>query len=94
VQIKTRNKTVGKSDVRDVRDTLERHDANGFFLLVYPRLSNDLINYLETLRRQGYWVDWWGRPQIEDRLRRRPHIATRFSDLVRLQSHSHADHKR
>ena len=28
VQVKTRNKTVGKSDVRDIRDTLERHDAD------------------------------------------------------------------
>ena len=44
------------------------------------------MSYLETLPRQGYWVDWWGRQQIEDRLRRLPHVTARFGDLVKLQS--------
>ncbi|NKC04984.1 restriction endonuclease [Ochrobactrum haematophilum] len=32
VQVKSRKKTVGKSDVQDVRDTIERHNADGFCL--------------------------------------------------------------
>ena len=85
VQVKTRRGTVGKSDVRDVRDTLERHRAKGFFLAAMPRLSSSLIGYLETLPEQGYWVDWWSRVEIEDRLRRRPYIAARFRDVVRIK---------
>ena len=87
VQVKARRRTVGKSDVRDVRDTLERHRAEGFFLAAVPRLSGSLIGYLETLPEQGYWVDWWSRVEIEDRLRRWPHVAARFSDVVRLKDH-------
>ena len=85
VEVKARRGAVGKSDVRDVRDTLERHRAEGFFLAAVPRLSSSLIRYLETLPEQGYWVDWWSRVEIEERLRRRPHIATRFNDVVRLK---------
>jgi len=84
VQVKTRQRTVGKADVRDVRDTLERHGVSGFFLIAFPNISNDLLNYLGTLRSQGYWTDWWTRQQLEDRLRRNPHIAQLFSDLVDL----------
>ena len=85
VQVKGKCGTVGKAQVRDVRDTLERHRAEGFFLVAVPRVSGGLIGYLETLREQGYWVDWWSRVEVEDRLRRRPHIAARFSDLVRVK---------
>ena len=59
--------------------------AEGFFLAAVPRLSVGLIGYLETLREQGYWVDWWSRMEIEDRLRGRPDIAARFGDVVRLK---------
>nr|WP_312295656.1 restriction endonuclease [Brevundimonas diminuta] len=82
VQAKVRSKTVGKADVRDVRDTLERHDAEGFLLVVHPGWSNDLFNYLEALTRKNIWVQIWGRAQIEERLRRFPHIASRFVDIV------------
>jgi hypothetical protein len=82
VQAKVRSRTVGKSDVQDVRDTVERHEAGGFLLIAHPRWSNDLFNYLETLATKGVWVDIWGPPQLEERLRRRLHIARRFSDLV------------
>lgn len=86
VQVKTRSRTIGKADVRDVRDTLDRHQAHGYFLVGFPNISNDLVNYLGTLRSQGYWVDWWTRQQLDDRIRRRPHIAALFPDLVRLQT--------
>lgn len=82
IQAKVRGKTVGKGDVRDVRDTLERHDAEGFLLVAHPGWSNDLFNYLESLAAKGPWVNVWGPSQIEERLRKRPHIAKAFQDLV------------
>ncbi|MCZ4109587.1 restriction endonuclease [Brevundimonas diminuta] len=82
VQAKVRSKTVGKADVRDVRDTLDRHDAEGFLLVVHPVWSNDLYNYLETLARKKIWVHIWGHTEIAVRLRRVPHVAKRFADIV------------
>jgi hypothetical protein len=82
VQAKVRKKTIGKTDVRDVRDTLDRHEADGFLLVSHPGWSNDLFNYLESLTRLNYWVNLWGPRDIEDRLRQRPGIASRFTDLV------------
>jgi Restriction endonuclease len=82
VQVKTRNRTVGKSDVQDVRDMLERHDAEGLLLVADPVWSNDLFNYLETLARKGAWIGLWGRADIEARLRRHPFIASQFTDVV------------
>jgi hypothetical protein len=82
VQAKVRKKTIGKTDVRDVRDTLDRHEADGFLLVSHPGWSNDIFNYLESLTRLGYWVNLWGPRDIEDRLRQRPGIASRFTDLV------------
>nr|WP_246787393.1 restriction endonuclease [Rhizobium leguminosarum] len=83
IQVKSRKKSVGKSDVRDVRDTIERHDADGFFLVAHPGWSNDLFNYCESLARRGIWVDLWGPMHMEQRLRARPYIAQRFADVVR-----------
>lgn len=81
-QVKWRGRTIGKADVRDVRDTIERHSARGFLLIGYQQFSGDLINYLETLRQRGYWIDWWSRKQLEERLRRNLGIAARFPDIV------------
>jgi hypothetical protein len=82
VQVKVRSRTVGKGDVQDVRDTLERHSADGFLLVTHPGWSNDLFNYCETLASQGYWVNLFGPSQLEERLRRRVYVANRFPDLV------------
>ncbi|ESZ32933.1 restriction endonuclease [Mesorhizobium sp. L2C066B000] len=83
VQVKSRKKTVGKSDVRDVRDTIERHGADGILVVAHPGWSNDLFNYCEGLAQKGHWVDLWGPSHLEARLRARPYLAERFSDLVR-----------
>lgn len=84
-QVKSRNRTIGKGDVRDVRDTIERHAASGFLLIGYPQLSGDLINYLETLRQRGESIEWWTRKQLEERLRKNLNIAARFPDVVRYR---------
>lgn len=83
VQCKVRSRTVGKSDVRDVRDTLERHNADGFFVAVSSELSGDLVIYLDDLQeRTSTMVDWWTRAEIEDELRRNVEIAERYRDVV------------
>lgn len=82
VQVKTRNRTIGKSDVRDIRDTIDYHQANGYLLVAYPKLSGDLINHLERLQEHGVQVDWWTMTQIEERLRLHPNLAAQFSDLL------------
>lgn len=81
VQVKARS-SVGKSDVPDVHDMLDRHDADGMLLVAYPIWSNDLFNHLETLATKGKWIGRWGRSQIEARLRRNPFIAEQFRDIV------------
>ncbi len=87
VQVKTRSKTIGKGDVQDVRDTLEYHQADAYFLIAYPRTSAALVDYLENLRKTtGLGTDWWEASDIEDRLRRHPDVAMRFQSLVQLSS--------
>lgn len=86
VQVKARKRSVGKSDVKDVRDMLERHGADGILLVADPIWSNDLYNYFETLAAKGCWIGLWARSDLEDRLRKHPSIAKRFSDLVTERS--------
>ena len=84
-QVKTRGRTVGKGDVRDIRDTLERHDAKGFLLIAHPRISAPLVDYLEDLRRRkDFSVEWWEIRDLESRLRRHPDIARRYPKLLDL----------
>jgi hypothetical protein len=86
VQVKARKNSVGKSDVKDVRDMLERHSAEGILLVADPIWSNDLYNYFETLAAKGCWIGLWARSDLEDRLRKHPYVANRFSDLVKERS--------
>lgn len=84
-QVKLRGRTVGKGDVQDIRDTLERHESEGFMLIAYPRLSAPLVDYLEHLKnRTNFVVSWWEKSDLENRLRRHPDIARRYPKLVRL----------
>ena len=84
-QIKSRKRTVGKGDVRDIRDTVERHDAQGFLLIVHRRASAQLVGDLDDLRRRTLLlVEWWEEHDVESRLRRHPDIARRYPTLVRL----------
>jgi hypothetical protein len=82
VQVKVRNRTVGKHHVQDIRDTIEHHRSHGYLLIAFPRLSSDLIHHLEGLEERGLSVDWWTRTQLEERIRRHPNIAAQFTDLL------------
>ena len=86
-QVKARSKTIGKRDVQDIRDTLERYKANGFWLIAHPRISSALVDYLEDLRETTQLnTEWWEARDIEDRLRRHPDIAQRFPKLLNLRA--------
>ena len=86
VQVKARNPSVGKSKVLDIRDTLEGHDANGYFLVAFPQPASSLVTHLTVLAKSGIWTNWWDRAQIESRLRKHVDLLARFADLVKLES--------
>src|SRR5690606_14723776 len=41
-QCKASNNSIGKNKVQDIRDTIEQHDAIGFFLAVSTQITNPL----------------------------------------------------
>ena len=85
VQVKALNPSVGKSKVQDIRDTVERHQANGYFLIAFPQPANSLVEHLSTLARHGIWTNWWDRAQIESRLRKHIDLIARFADLFKVE---------
>lgn len=85
VQCKAYSKSVNKSNVQDIRDTVDRHKANGYLLVVSSSLTTSLFDYLDDLRsRHELLVDWWTRTEIEDRIRRNPDLLKRFSKIIML----------
>ncbi|WP_157783755.1 restriction endonuclease [Bradyrhizobium liaoningense] len=87
VQVKLRRKTgVGRADLPGLRDTLEHHRCDGLLVVAYPRITANLMEHLNELRRKGtWWIDWWGRSELETRIRRHPEIADRYPDIVKLE---------
>ena len=84
-QIKVRETSVGKSDVTDIRDTLEHHQCDGILVVAFPRITAPLFDHLEALRRRGtLWVDWWERADLEVRLRRQVNLANRYSNIFQM----------
>ena len=86
VQVKALNPSVGKSKVQDIRDTVEVHDASGYFLVAFPQPANSLVEHLAALAKRGIWTNWWDRAQIETRLRKHIDLIARFADLVKVES--------
>lgn len=80
-QCKAYNKSVGKGDVKDIRDTIEFHGATGFFLMVSSTVTNPLIKHLELLR-QKYKIEWWTEREIFKLLRRYPLLAESYKDIL------------
>ncbi|MFA9199570.1 MAG: restriction endonuclease [Cypionkella sp.] len=86
VQVKLRGRGVARSDLTGIRDTIEHHAAGGMLVVGYPNLTVQLTDHLDRLRRSGrYWMDWWGRPELDRRLRKHPDLVNQYSDLVRLR---------
>jgi len=83
VQCKVSTSSVGKSDVKDIRDTLEYFDATGYFLVVSSQLATSLTDHLDAIRRRGqYWVDWWTRAEFENHITRHRELLTMFPSVV------------
>ncbi len=82
IQCKGLARNIGKNDVRDIRDTIEFHDASGFFLVAAKELTNTMVKHLEGLRSKEYWIDWWSRIEIEDKLDQHPDIVAKYHSLV------------
>ncbi len=87
VQVKLRRNGVGRSDLSGLRDTLEHYQCGGLLIVAFPRVTVSLMNHLAELRRRGqWWVDWWGRTELEARVRRHPEVAVRYRDIVTLDA--------
>ena len=83
VQCKARRGSLGRAELPAVLDLLVEHDAEGFFLAVSSQLSASAFDRMERLRDSSdKFVDWWGRLQIEQALRRSPSVAARYMDVV------------
>jgi hypothetical protein len=54
------------------------------FLIVSSQLTTTLTDHLEKLRSEGkFWVDWWTRSEIEDRLKESLDILAKYPNIVR-----------
>jgi hypothetical protein len=83
VQCKSDATRVGVSRVTGIGDAIEYHGSTGYLLVVRSGPTAALIERLDRLRAAGSrWIDWWTRDDLENRLRRHPHLLERFSDIV------------
>lgn len=81
-QCKAYKGTVGKSNVTDIRDTLDYYDAQGYWLFVSSQISVHLSEHLQKLRdKNEYLIDWWNRVEIEEMLRDYPEIVDKYKDI-------------
>lgn len=87
IQCKASKSSVGKSKVQDIRDTVEYHNAQGYFLAVSSHLATTLTDHLLKLRDEGkYWIDWWTRVEIEERLKGLPEIVAKYSNIIQAKN--------
>jgi Restriction endonuclease len=81
VQCKAWARAVGKRDIPDIRDTLDRHDASGI-LVVALSVRRSLAEHLAILRKRDVWTDFWGRAEIEEQLDANPDLVRKYPDIV------------
>lgn len=87
IQCKASKGSLGKSKVQDIRDTVDHYNAQGYFLTVSSQLTTTLTDHLERLRSEGrFWVDWWTRSEIEDRLKARLDIVAKYPNIVKRKA--------
>lgn len=87
VQCKAWGRPVGKHDVTDIRDTLERYDASGI-LVVAPAVRRSLFEHLLALRKHNVWADFWDRGELEEQLDAHPDLVRKYQDVVRYAAPS------
>lgn len=85
VQCKAWNsKSVGKSDIPDIRDMLDYHDAVGMLVVVSSNYASSLFKFAKKLRQNGIWFDIWDRNELEHQLDKYPDILIKYSDIVQV----------
>lgn len=72
---------MGKADIPDIRDTLDRHDASGI-LVVALSVRRLLAEHLGILRKRDVWADFWGRAEIEEQLDANPDLVRTCPDII------------
>lgn len=80
-QCKAYNKSVNKSHVLDIRDTMEHYNAKGFFLAASSNVTTNLIDHLCELKKK-YDVDWWTEREIFHKLKSYPALLDEYSDII------------
>ena len=90
VQCKACERAISKSDVPDLRDTLEHFQAEGYLLVASSRLSAGCIAHLERLGTR-YDVDWWTRTELEQLLAKHPELSDRFRGVFRTSGRRNGD---
>ncbi|MAG86187.1 MAG: hypothetical protein CMB97_02110 [Flavobacteriaceae bacterium] len=86
-QCKSGKSTIGKGKVMDIRDTVETHDSQGFFLAVNTQISAPLTEKLESLQSKGIWTFWWNRDDIEMRLSKNQDLIPMFPNVLTSKDH-------
>lgn len=84
-QCKSSKNAIGKSSVLDIRDTLESHKSQGYFLAVSTQITAPLTKKLEELQEKGIWTEWWNRDDIELRLSRNQDLLPLFSTVIKAK---------
>lgn len=82
-QCKAYKRSVNKSNVRDIRDTIENYNAVGFHLYVSSAITSPLADSLVKLKEK-YKSDWWTEREIFQRLRQNSDIADRYTDILEI----------
>lgn len=76
-------RSVPFSKIQGILDTVEAHQARGYFLAVSSELTGSAVQRLEAFRTRGtHHIEWWTRIEIEQRVRRNRDIAARYKDIV------------
>jgi len=83
VQCKAFTNSVNLSNLPDVPQVLDLHDASGYLLVAYPQVTPQVVDYLTRVpKKRNFWADWWTKAELEEKLRSNADIARRFSDLL------------
>ena len=87
VQCKAYRNGVGKSDVLDIRDTIDYRNYEGYFLAISSYTKKSLSDYLDKLRTDGkIWIDWWTRSEIEEKLKQHEDLIIKYNSLMKIKN--------
>lgn len=87
VQCKAYKSGVGKSDVQDIRDTVEHRNYDGYFLATSSYTKMSLSDHLDKLRVSGkLWIDWWTSSEIEERLRKHENLIRKYRHILSFET--------